>query len=1071
MSTEDAAPRTGIIAWFAHNNVAANLMMFMIIGFGIYSAFTIRKQTTPDFEVSLVVASVAFPGAAPQEVEEGIVIKIEDALQDVPGIKEIQGSAREGVGYVTVEVETDADLDQVLNQVKTRVDSINSFPELAERPVIERQEFTFPVIFASVYGDLDEYARKELALDIRTGLLSLPGINDVEVYGDRDYEISIEVSQETLRQYGLTMSEISRAIRDGARDIPGGTLETRGGDILLRTQGQVYTGLEYADLVIRTFADGTRLRLRDIATVTDGFVDNDGFGRYKREPNITLNILASGQENELETAEQVKTYMAGVRDRLPDGVAVDVWVDRSAYLQQRLDLMFRNLVQGAVLVFVVLTLFLRLKFALWVIVGIPVTFFGALWLMPLSPWPATINMISLFGFILVLGIVVDDAIIIGESIYTNVREKGHSVTNVIDGAHRVAVAATFGVLTTIAAFAPMLAIGGFAGAFLTPLSVVVALCLVFSLVESKLILPAHLSHSKITQVDEEKIFSPYRSVPFWTWPLKAIERAQRHTQHGLQWIIKRVYSPALSVAVKNRGVTVTAFVGIFIVTMGLFAGGKVRFVFFPEIPGEFMQMDLTMQNGTPTEQRNRALLDIEDDLYRVRDEYLASTPGALDPLKNVATFTQGSTSGTIIVEMPPAQFQTIYMDELTNLWRDAVGDVPGARSITFSDGNPLGGGPPLSFSFSGGNYEALEEVAEALAAELRAYEGVFDIRNTASPGGDEIQLKVKPEAEALGITLAALGTQVRQAFYGEEVQRIQRGTDELKVMLRYPEAQRGSVANLEEMLITTPDGDEVPFFEVAEVTYGDAFSLISRLNGERTVTVSADLDPVVAQPGQVVADISSRVIPGLLSQYSGVEYALSGSSLEEQEAIVALGLGALAALFLIYALIAIPLKSYAQPLIIMSVIPFGFVGAVIGHLILGQAISLFSLFGLIALAGVVVNDSLIMIDFVNKARRAGMPIEEAVVQSGKARFRAIILTSLTTAVGLMPIMLEKSTQAQFVIPMAISLSFGILFATLITLLLIPSLYMLQDDFLRSVRRAWNWFLNRPPEIVATGKES
>ncbi|MEM8685000.1 MAG: efflux RND transporter permease subunit [Pseudomonadota bacterium] len=1070
MSTDDVTRRKGIIAWFAHNPVAANLMMFLIIGLGIYSAITIRKQTTPDFEANLVQVSVAFPGAAPQEVEEGIVIKIEDALQDVSGIKEINGSAREGVGNVTVEVETDADLDQVLNQVKTRVDSINSFPELAERPVIERQEFTFPVIFASVYGDLDEFARKELALDIRTGLLSLPGINDVEVYGDRDYEISIEVSQETLRQYGLTMTEIARAIRDGARDIPGGTIETRGGDILLRTQGQVYTGQEYADLVIRTFADGTRLRLRDIAKINDAFVDNDGFGRYKREPNVTLNILASGQENELATAAQVRTYMDSVRDRLPEGVSVDVWVDRSAYLKQRLDLMLTNLTQGALLVFVVLTLFLRLKFALWVIVGIPVTFFGALWLMPLNPWPATINMISLFGFILVLGIVVDDAIIIGESIYTNVREKGHSVTNVIDGAHRVAVAATFGVLTTIAAFAPMLAIGGFAGAFLTPLSVVVALCLVFSLVESKLILPAHLAHSKITPVDEEKIFSPYLSVPFWTWPLKAIERAQRRTQHGLQWVIKNVYSPVLSVAVRNRGLTVTTFFGMLIVTMGLFAGGLVRFVFFPEIPGEFMQMDLTMQNGTPTSERNRVLLDIENDLYRVRDAYLESNPDAVDPLKNVATFTQGPTSGTIIVEMPPAETQTIYMDELTALWREAVGDVAGARTITFSDGNPLGGGPPLSFSFSGSNYEALEQVSELLSAELRAYQGVFDIRNSASPGGDEIQLQIKPEAEALGITLAALGTQVRQAFFGEEVQRIQRGTDELKVMLRYPEAQRASVASLENMLITTPDGDEVPFFEVAEVTYGDAYSVIARLNGRRTVTVSADLDPVMAQPGRVIADISSRVIPDLLSQFSGVEYALSGSSLEEQEATRDLMFGALAALFLIYALIAIPLKSYLQPLIIMSVIPFGFVGAVVGHLVLGQAISLFSLFGLIALAGVVVNDSLIMIDFVNKARATGMTAEQAVVQSGKARFRAIILTSLTTAVGLMPIMLEKSTQAQFVIPMAISLSFGIVFATLITLILVPSLYLLQLDVLRRFRQFRDWLLNRQPEIAVASKE-
>ncbi|MEM9530593.1 MAG: efflux RND transporter permease subunit [Pseudomonadota bacterium] len=1062
------AQQAGIIAWFANNNVASNLMMLLIIGLGVYSANTIRKQTLPDFEPNTLQVSVAFPGAAPQEVEEGIVVKIEDTLQDLAGIEEINGRSAEGVGTVTVEVEADTDLDDVLNQVKTRVDAINTFPELAERPVIERRAPTFPVLFISVYGDIDEFARKTLSQEIRTGLLALPGINDVIAYGERDYEISINVSEETLRRYQLTMNEISAAIRNSSRDIPGGTLETDGGDILLRTQGQAYTGAEYGDVVIRTFADGTRLRLRDIATIEDGFVDTEGFGRFQQQAVATMNVLAGGQENELETSARVKDFVERVRAGLPEGVQVDVWVDRSKYLQQRLDLMFRNLLQGAALVFVVLTLFLRLKFALWVIVGIPVAFCGALWLMPLNPWPVTINMISLFGFILVLGIVVDDAIIIGESIYTSVREKGHSIQNVVEGANRVAVAATFGVLTTIAAFAPMLAVGGFAGPFLQSVSVVVALCLLFSLVESKLILPAHLAHARITEVNEQDIFSPYRSTPLWRWPLKAIERAQRHTQHGLQWIIAHVYGPFLERAIAFRGITVITFCSMLIVSAGLFGGGLLRFVFFPDVPGEIIQMDMAMEKGTPVERRNATLISIEEALYQARDRYLEENPEGVDPLKNVATFSQPSNTGIVLVEMPPAELRTLSLEEMTNRWRESVGELPGVKSITFSNGSPIGGGPPLSFGFVGSDYKALEKASEELTRSLASYKGVFDIVNNATSGGDEIQLRIRPSAEPLGITLASLGTQVRQAFYGEEVQRIQRGTDELKVMLRYPESERRSIANLEDMLITTPAGDQVPFSEVAEVTFSDAYSAIYRLNGERTVTVTADLDPAIAEPGAVIADISATVIPDILTRYPGIDYRLSGSSLEEQEAQQSILVAGIAALFLIYALIAIPLRSYSQPLVIMSVIPFGFVGAVIGHLIMGEAISLFSMFGLIALAGVVVNDSLIMIDFVNKARREGVPVAEAVVASGKARFRAIILTSLTTAAGLMPILTETSTQAQFLIPMAISLSFGILFATLITLVLVPSMYLLQLDAFRRASQFRRWLFGRP-QLAPTGE--
>ena len=1034
----------GLIAWFAGNHVAANLLMAFILVAGLISSLTIRKQTTPDFELNNVQVRVPYLGAAPQEVEEGVVIKIEEAVQDIEGIRKINGTAREGLGTVTVEVATGVDIDEVLGEVKTRVDAISTFPALTEKPVIYKQEVPIHVVFISLYGDLDEYSRKRLAQDVRDELMLIPAVNQVQNLGDRDYEISIEVSEHVLRQYGLTMSEVSNAVRNSSVDLPGGTINTSGGDILLRTEGQVYTGQEYADLVLRTYLDGTRLTLGDIATIKDGFVEVDGYSRHNGQTTAILRVLAGGEQNELATAAAVKEYIEEKSETLPPGVTMEAWVDRAYYLQGRLDLMTKNMVQGALLVFLVLTLFLRLKVAAWVIVGIPITFFGALWLMPITPLPVTINMISLFAFILVLGIVVDDAIIIGESVYTKIRADGHTLDNVIRGAKRVAVPATFGVLTTMAAFAPMLFVGTFVEPFFIAMSMVVILCLMFSLVESKLILPAHLVHADIKPVDEEEIFSPYRSVSLWRRIPKFFQRIQRHTQHFLQSFIHNTYAPALSKAVDNRGVTVVSFFAALIVTIGLIIG-VVRVVLFPEVPGDFIHMELEMQDGTAPEVRNSALDRLEKAVLDINREYMAAKPDAEEPINHVGTFTNDDASGDIFVEISKDVNRELQGEDISNMWRERVGDIAGVKTITFSDGNNIGGGAPISFNLTGPSITALENAAKELEEKLTEYEGVFDITNSLSRGGEEIRLSIKPEAEALGLTIASLGRQVRQAFYGEEAQRIQRGKDELKVMVRYPEEDRRSIADLENMRIRTPDGDEVPFYSVADISFGEAYSTIQRQNRQRTVTVSADADPLLVEPGKVIKEISDDFVPGLLARHPGVKYELEGASLEQLEFIRNLSIAAIAAFFLIYALIAIPLHSYAQPIIVMIAIPFGLVGAVIGHIVMGKAISMFSMFGLIALGGVVVNDSLIMVDFINKARAEGMAVKEAVIQSGTQRFRAIVLTSLTTAVGLMPIMLEKSVQAQFVIPMAISMAFGIIFATVITLFLIPAMYMLLLD--------------------------
>ncbi|MBT8111047.1 MAG: efflux RND transporter permease subunit [Gammaproteobacteria bacterium] len=1061
----------GIIAWFAANHVAANLLMLFIIAAGIISAFTIRKQTTPDFELNTIQVRVAYLGAAPQEVEEGVVIKIEEAIQDVKGIVKLTGRAGEGIGSVTAEVSSDTDIDEVLSEIKTRVDAISTFPGLTEKPVIFKEEVPIHVVFVAVHGSLDEFSRKAIAQEVRDDLMQLPAVSTVQFLGDRPYEISIEVSENVLRQYGLTMSEVSQAVRNSSVDMPGGTINSERGDISLRTEGQVYTGREFASLVLRTFPDGTRLTLGDIATITDGFVEEDGYGRFDGERTATLRVLASGEQNELSTAAAVQNYVDAKRMTLPDGVRMDIWIDRSHYLKGRLRMMTSNMWQGAMLVFILLSLFLRIKVAAWVVLGIPITFLGAMWLMPLGPWPVTINMMSLFGFIIVLGIVVDDAIIIGESIYTKVRAEGHSLDNVILGAKRVALPATFGVLTTIAAFAPLLFVGGIAGPFFEAISVVVVLCLMFSLVESKLILPAHLVHTKIEPVDEEDLFNPQRHITFWHRIPRFFLKIQRHVQHGLQNVIHHWYRPMVERAVDNRGLTTSLFVAMLILTAGVMASGIVKFEMFPEQASDFIRVELQMQTGSAPDERDRVLSKLEDTVLEMNSEYVEANPGSLPMIRHVGAFTRSETGGIIFVELPQSEDRPFNGDEISNRWRERAGEFAGVKELTFSDADHFGGGPPLSFRLSGKNYEALEAAAAELAAELSEYEGVFDIRDTFDRGGDEIRLRIKPEAEALGLTMSSLGRQVRQAFYGEEAQRIQRGQDELKVMVRYPPDERRSIADLENMRIRTLAGDEVPFSSVADMDFGEGYSSISRLNRKRTITVSADIDPEIVESKEIVKSISEEYVPALLSRHPGVSYGLEGASQELVDLQRNLSVASVAALFLIYALIAIPLRSYSQPLVIMSVIPFGVIGAVIGHIVMGRSLSMFSLFGLVALAGVVVNDSLIMIDFINKARAAGASLKQSVIDSGTRRFRAIILTSFTTAAGLMPIMTEGSLQAQTVIPMAISLSFGIIFATVITLFLIPCLYMLQEDGFKRGRQFRNWLLGRTPHDEETQAHS
>lgn len=1026
MSTDTKPPEGGIIAWFARNPVAANLLMLVIMVSGLISYFGIQKRTFPEFESNMVQVTVPYRGAAPAEVEEGVIVKIEEAIADVEGLKEIRSTAQEGSGVVTAEILTGYDTAKVLDDVKLRVDAIPNFPAETEKPVIAEVLFEQQVVWVTVYGELDDRARKALARQVREELQLLPGVRKVNLVGDRPFEMAIEISEANLRKYGLTFDEVATAVRRSSIDLPGGSVKTDAGDILLRTKGQAYTGGEFADVVLRTNPDGTRLRLSDVATVRDEFAETEDYALFDGRPSLSMSVIATKDGNDIDISNAVNRYVESKRDALPEGAKLAVWGDSSFYLKDRLSMMVNNMLIGTLLVFLCLALFLRLKLAFWVAMGIPICFLGALWLMPIGPFASSINLLSLFGFLLVLGIVVDDAIVIGESAYTETQRHGHSLDNVIRGAKKVAMPATFGVLTTIAAFAPLMFVEGNFAIFLTAVSWVVILCLFFSLVESKLILPAHLAGMK-----------PLKGNPGW------LGRLQRRFSNGLERFIEHRYRPLLERAIRYRGTTLAIFFASVILAVGLLAGDKVRFIFFPDVPSDFINANLRLADGSAPALRDAALERMQSAIEEVNTEYKAENPDGGDGLlKYVLVFTNGDTAGSLVVELSKGETRSWDAYEITNRWREKIGEIAGAKELRiFASTNP--GGRPIDFRLSSENYDRLEDAADELVAKLREYEGVYDVVSSFNTGAQEIRLRIKPEAQALGLSQADLGRQVRQAFYGEEAQRIQRGKDEVRVMVRYPIEERRSLANLEQMRIRTPDGDQVPFHQVAEAQIGTSYSRINRIDRKRSVRIQADVDTAVTSAEKVLPELRETFLPELFRKYPSVREVEGGSTAERDKAQSQMMNALIMAMFLIYALLAIPLKSYAQPLIIMSVIPFGVIGAVFGHWITGVSFSMMSLFGVIALAGVVVNDSLVLTDFINRARREdGMPVEQAVVESGVQRFRAVLLTSLTTFFGLVPILTERSLQAQFIIPMATSLAFGILFATVITLFLIPTLYLM-----------------------------
>ncbi len=1022
----------GIIGWFARNHVAANLLMFAIVVGGLYTLFNnLKKETMPSFSFDQIQVFVPFRGSTPEEVEEGVLIKIEEAVKTVEGVGDVYSSAGEGSGSVRLEVASGYELESVLDEVKLAVDSISSFPNESERPVIrEWRGWGGPgVLNVQVYGEIDIPSLRSLAEEVRNEILELPEVSQAELSGGASSEINIEIPEANLQRYGLTLSGVAQTIRQWSVDVPGGGIRTEGGWIRVRATGQAHTGEEYEDINLISGPDGRLVKLGDIANVIDGYSESNFYALFDGKPSIGIQVDARDREDALLISKAVREYVATKKQELPSSVQLDYFADSTYYLDDRLNMMIKNIVLGIILVFLLLGLFLHLKIAFWVCVGLPVAFLGAFWILPFTG--VTLNMISLFGFILVIGIVVDDAIIIGEAAFSETERYGYNTTNIVRGARRVAVPATFGVLTTVAAFAPLLLSTAGMSIMFTSIVWVVILCLLFSLIESKLILPSHLSlMSRKSKVKR-------RGPADWMDSL-------------LQLFIKKVYLPLLQVAIRFRYITTCGFIALLLLTFGFYLSPFMKKEFFPSFENDFIRVSVELMEGLPENMIVAVVEQITEAMHDVNEEVKTETGALEPPIRHVFAWTNGETSGQLMAELAKPDDRTLTPTEISLRWREKVGEIAGTQEMDFSSQNRFFRGAPVEFNLSGKNFRELDAAAEELADHLTNYDGLIEIRTPISTGPEEIRLDVKPEGVAQNLTLNSLARQIREAFLGVEAQRIQRGEQELRVIVRYPKSERRSIGNLENMMVRLPDGTTTLFDSVAEYRIERGYGTIQRVNGKRTVAVTSDADFSKVSPADVVEDVNDNFIPELKRRYPTVSVESGGAARDQALAMGDMGLAMLIALVSIYALIAIPLKSYLQPIIIMSVIPFGLIGAVLGHAILGIHFNIASMFGCVALTGVVVNDSLILVHFVNRKRREeGASLLESILSAGKARLRAILLTSLTTFFGLVPILLETSLQAQIVIPMAVSLACGIVFATVITLVLVPCLLRIGGDLVRT----------------------
>lgn len=1054
-----------IFAAFAANTVFANIVLIMIFMGGALALSSMLRESFPQFSLDMVSVQVTFPGADPEEVEEGIVLKIEEALETVEGIKQYTTTSSENQGSATIEVQDGYDVSEVLDDVKSKIDSISTFPVDAEKPVVTEILLKDSVMLLALSGDLSEKQLKVFADRIRDEVRLLPGISQVEVFGARDYEISIEISEEQLRRYGITFDQVAKAIRNSSINLHGGTIRTQGEEIRVRTVGRKYTDEELADVVVLAGLGGELITLGRLATIRDGFTEDPINAVIDGLPAVFVMVFKTTEEDALHISNTVADYLSIKQQQLPPGIGLTDFYDNTEALRARIDLLSRNGLLGMSLVFFLLWLFMDLRLSFWGGLGIPISLAGALFI--LWTMGETINMISLFGFIMVLGIVVDDAIVVGESIYVQ-RKLGKSpLKAAVEGVSEVAMPVVAAVITTVVAFIPLTYVGGIMGKFIAILPTVVISCLMISLVECLLLLPAHLSH--LPDLNREQ---PSRN------PVgRFLSRWQQFMQSSLERFVEYRYMPFLDRVLNWRYVSLAVAITTLLLTFGLVKSGLVKFQVFPKIDGFVITSTVEFPEGTPPEVTEQALQKIEQGFLRVADR-LPTKSGEPMIKKRLTLVGQtlseemgrkGPNLGSVQFILLESEKRGIHSNDLLVEWEREIGSIAGARALTFVGLSAGPGGAEIEVWLQGHDMTDILAAADKVQEKLHSFEGVIQIRSDFAAGKNEFRLRLKPEARTLGLTVDDLARQVNAGFFGQEAFRVQRGRDDIRVKVRYTQEERSRLADFERMRIRTPAGQEVPLFSVAEVESGPGYSTIIRTDGLRRVAVTADVDPKRANSQEIFADLSSGFFQELETQYPELHISMQGAKKNMRESFSSLKVTFPLAILGIFVIIATIFRSYVQPLVILFTIPFGIIGAVFGHLLLGYNLSMMSMFGMVALTGVVVNDAIVLIERINENLAEGMGFFEAIKKGGARRFRAILLTSLSTVGGLSPLILETDMQARFLIPMALSLAAGVTFATVLTLVLIPSLLAIVNDGRRLM--AWlktgSWPLRETVEPAAS----
>ncbi len=1104
---DEVPSKRGVIDWMAENAVASNLLMLVLILGGLVFLGRVKQEVFPSFDLDQVLVQVPYPGASPAEVEQGVILAVEEAVRGLDGIKEVRSTASEGTGVVAIDLLLGTDANKVLADVKSAVDRVTSFPEEIERPVVSLATIRQRVIDIIISGDVPVESLRALADRTRNELLSRNDITYVELVGARAREISINIPQDQLRAYGLTLNEVAATIGQSSVEIPAGAVKTEGGQVLLRVAERADQGSDFADIVLRSFPNGTQVRVRDIAQVEDGFAETDEEMLFDGKPARTVRVYRVGSETPIGVATAVKDYIEKNKDRFSENVSVTTWDDRSKMYRQRIDLLVRNAILGLILVLLTLGMFLELRLAFWVTMGIPISFIGSILFLP--SFDVSINMISLFAFIVTLGMVVDDAIIVGEAIYSHI-QAGHSrMKAAVLGAREVARPVILSILTTCVFFAPMLFVPGVTGKFFRVIPIVVIMVLMMSLVESLLVLPAHLGHKNrfLRFILLALIGWPAALLLFVpALPVEIVQRllgtpkeerllakiailirdALTQVEAGvarlsgaiesrfarrLEVFIENRYRPFLATAYRHRYITLAVSAAAFFIAVGWARGGHIEFTFMPKTEGDWVVASVAMPYGTDIEETREALSQVDQALSETLKHFgdpERLNEGRLTQLGNDSRprgGPRGSAPSEASTHLAMAWITLVdsgkrkfTAGEFAKEWRERIGDIPGIESLKFSFSIGASSDTPIDFRLSHPDPDTLEDAAAALAERIRKFDGVMDVEDGFEEGKPQLDIRLKPEGRAAGLTQMDVARQLRAAFYGAEALRQQRGRDEIRVYVRRPREERSSIAEIENLILRTPDGGEMALSAAADTEYTNSYTSIQRTDGRRNLNVTADVVPGVGNTQRVMQTTWRKHIPELKSKFPGLVVESGGERRSQQDTFTSLAQNGTVALLVMFALLAIAFRSYIQPaIVILGAVPFGFVGALLGHIIMGYDLSMISILGIVALCGVVVNDSLILVVAVNEYRErhrddSAKGIRDAVMFGGTRRFRPILLTSLTTFFGLMPMILETSVQARFLIPMALSLGFGVLFATVVLLLVVPSAYGAVEDIKRLASR-------------------